>query len=212
MSEEERADAFGAEIARPAVIGPGHYNRVGEDAGGRVSRSVRLWPGLQGGVEESYALSAIIPAALEVTQQELAARVMVGEVTQRLHRLAPHISCYWRPPGVRIELLVVLDERLDQRLLPARRVLPDLGRVQDDVAVDDVRRVPLVDDALGALDDVELLAEVVVLEDGAGLELLRDAGLPGSRAMGVAAETDALARAGGVERGVDDGLGRVVGS
>lgn len=100
-----------------------------------------------------------------------------------------------------------MNERLDQRLLSAPRVLPDLRRVQNDLTVDNARGVPTVDDALGALNDVELLVEIVVLEDGPRLEFFRDALLPRARPFDVSAPMDVFASAGRVETAVNHGAG-----
>lgn len=126
-------------------------------------------------------------AALQVAQQELAAGNVIREVAQGLHGITPRVPRVGHPARVAVELLEVEDEGLDEGLAPVAPVLPDLGAAHEDVAVDDVCRVPVVDDALGPVDDVELLLEVVVLERGAGLELLGHARLPGPGARDVSA-------------------------
>lgn len=122
-------------------------------------------------------------AALQVTQQELATGDVIGEVAQGLHGVAPRVPGVGDPAGVAVELLEVEYEGLHQGLAPVAPVLPYLRLAHEDAAVHDVGAVPVVDDVLGAVDDVELLLEVVVLEHGAALELLGDARLarPGAR-------------------------------
>lgn len=67
--------------------------------------------------------------------------------------------------------------------------------------------MPTIDDALGTLDDVEFLVEVVVLKDGAGLELFGDTLLPCARAFDISAPVDIFASTGGVQAAVDDCTG-----
>ena len=84
---EEGADALGAEVGDAVVAVPRQDDGVGEDH------------------------LALVDAALEVAEDELAARHVVAEVAERLHDLSPR-SRVVVPPGVAVELLVVLDERL----------------------------------------------------------------------------------------------------
>ena len=135
---------------------------------------------------------------------------MVREVAKCLHRLAPTTPRYRRPASIAVEFLILVDVRLDQRLLSAVSILPDLGRIEYDLAVDNVRGVPLVDNALRALNDVELFVEVVVSEDRATFELLRHAGLSRAWAGRVASTVDVFAGAGCEEAVVDYGLRGVV--
>jgi hypothetical protein len=118
-----------------------------------------------------------VGAALQITQQELPTGDMIRKVAQGLHRIAPRVPFVGHPARIAVELLKVEDKGLHEGLAPVAPVLPDLRAAHDDAAVHDPGGVPVVDDALGALDDVELLLEVVVLEDGAGLELLGHASL-----------------------------------
>ena len=126
-------------------------------------------------------------AALQVTQQELATGDVIREVAQGLHGIAPRVPGVGDPAGVAVELLEAQDEGLDEGLAPVAPVLPYLRLAHEDAAVHDVGAVPVVDDVLGPVDDVQLLLEVVVLEHGAGLELLGDACLAGPGARDVAA-------------------------
>lgn len=126
-------------------------------------------------------------AALQVTQQELAASDVIREMAQGLHRITPRVPGVRDPAGVAVELLEVHYKGLHEGLAPVAAVLPYLRAAHDDAAVDDVGGVPVVDDVLGPVDDVQLLLEVVVLEDGAGLELLGDARLTRPGAGDVAA-------------------------
>lgn len=115
------------------------------------------------------------------------------------------------PARVAVELLKVLNERLGQGFDTSLRALPDAWCIQDDLAIDDHGGVPIVDDRLSTLNDVHLLLEIVVLVDGAGLELLGDAGLTSPRTIYVVAPPDVLEGTRGEDSVlVDDGFGRVI--
>ena len=86
---KELDDAGVAEVGRPKVLVPRQDCRVRED---NIPRAV--------------------DAALQVTEDVLTTRVVVGEVGQRLHHVA--VLAWEHVAGVGIELGVGVDERLQQ--------------------------------------------------------------------------------------------------
>lgn len=114
-------------------------------------------------------------ATLQVAQQELAASDVVRKVAQGLHSLTPRVPGIWNPARVAVELLEVENKGLNQGLAPVAPVLPYLGSTHQNAAIHYVCGMPVVNDVLGSVDNIQLFLEVMVLKHGAALKFLGDA-------------------------------------
>lgn len=181
---EEGLDPLGTEIGDAILSGPRDNDRIGEDHFG------------------------LVDASLKVAKHVVAARDMVAKVAQGLHDLGP-LDPSVVPSRVAVELLVVGDERLDQRVLssPATEggvLKPPHGR---DIDLDgfghDAELVEAVDKFQCLVDSLDVKPEEIVGKDCARLEPLGDAGLTTAWALGVRALGNPAKSTGG--EGVGEG-------
>ena len=124
----------------------------------------------------------LVDTTLEVAEDVEATGCVVAEVAEGLHRLAPGCGLVV-PAGVAVELLVVLDVGLDERLLAYPLLLavvverPHAGYIDLDVLVDDAQLIEPVYNFERLVNGHYVVLEVVVREDGSRLEPLGHAGL-----------------------------------
>jgi hypothetical protein len=112
------------------------------------------------------------------------------------------------PARVAVKLLVVLDERLAQKLFASPLTvpkLPHLGHVYLDELIHDVQLIEAVDDFQIFVDGLDIERELVPGEDGARLEPLGDAGLTSAGTASVPALGDPTESTG------SDGVVEIVG-
>ena len=141
---------------------------------------------------QSYLLAIAVRAALEITEQKLTIRIVVGEVTESLHCLTPCSTCDISPASVAVEFLKVLDHGLNENFLSTLLVHPDVRGVQQDLFVDDSISMEIVDDFLSAANDLKFFIEVMAFKHRSGLELLGDTSLSISSSLCVGTLPDIL--------------------
>lgn len=154
----------------------------------KIGNSVSAGSGYDDGVRQDDFV--LVDATLEVTQDKVPTGNVVAEVAQGLHDQGPFPSLV-APPGVAVKLLIVLDKRLDQGPLASPAVstivieLPYLRHVYLDCFIDYVQLIELVDNVQGLVHSLDIEAEVILLEDGARLEPLANAGLVTASTLGI---------------------------
>lgn len=137
-----------------------------------------VWKGKEGWPEKGpWMLKRVdlqpitVGTALEVTKEELAAEVMVREVTPGLHdlvaRMRVRCTVGARLPGVALELLEVFDE--GREIFGALPFISPLylGDVEEDRPLDNLGRVPGIKNSLSACDYFHFLIKIVRLVRGA---------------------------------------------
>lgn len=82
---------------------------------------------------EIYLLSIWVNTALEITEQKVTGRIVLGEVTECQHRLARFSTGRRHPTSVTIELLETLDHRFNQNLVTTSSNRPRSWSIQQDL-------------------------------------------------------------------------------
>lgn len=121
---KERTDTTGPQICGSVLLRTGHNDRIRQDN------------------------TVVVDSALDVTEKDLTATRVIGEVRKRLHNTSPRdaIIC---PSSVRVELLIVRNERFLQnfsagKFKAAVRVKgPYFWEIHFDYAVNEVVGIPL---------------------------------------------------------------------
>mmetsp|Transcript_8268 Transcript_8268/g.21731 ORF Transcript_8268/g.21731 Transcript_8268/m.21731 type:complete len:357 (+) Transcript_8268:420-1490(+) len=151
MIRKEGGNPLRSQIRRAEFAGAGHNDRVGQNNSIRVGTS------------------------LQIAQQSVPLRDVVGEVGKRLHDTGPR-NALVGPSRVGVELLVVRDERLHQDFAPLVLLAgihverPNLGHIDLDHAIHETLGVPDGDELKGLSGGLEVGIIKVGFHDSSSFE------------------------------------------